>query len=799
MFGTFSRLSMSSENTSIAPVHIAAERLAWVVLALCAIAAVWFGRSLLLVNQVILWCMLLFVLAILLRQGWLKLFGPVLFYDLIRTSRKGRYVLVRCLYGGFLACILGWVYLAWLPQLQQASAGSKVRDMANFAESFFNTFMIVQFMTVVLLTPAYTSGAITDEKERKTLEFILATDLSNREIVLSKLASRLANLTLIIITGLPILSFLQFLGGVDPDRVLAGFLATGVTMFSLAAFGLFNSVLARRSREALATTFLGVIGYLLFSGMSWFLLLPFWGLANWPSTANFTSPVTVEDLVNWINAGNIVAALVRIYSFARGGPSSEAMFEYLRDYVIFHLLVGLLFTTWSIIRLRVIALRQMEGASAGKRTKKGLPTVNRRPAVSDQPVLWKEMYTGVATRSTWMHRLVVMIIGILSFAPAIIIIGFHCSRCLRNDVDVDYFTWAVEAWVGVFLAPVLVVLAIGGVRSARGKLRLGMIFWGVIAVAALLGIFGYFLELGELWRVDWKELSISLGWWGRIAASIVGCLMLMGVAIRASQSIGVERDKQTIDALLTSPLSSDELLFGKGLGAILVARWEWLWLGSILGVGVLLGGIHPLAVPLFVGAWWCYACFFATLGLWYSAVSSTTYRATLLTLFTAGVVTLGHWMIWMCVGPFMAWNRTNNTDAFEWLGNFQLYGLTPPATLGLLAFHGWEFDATYQYRPRHNQIYYYMLCTGIGVTLYAFLTFALANRLRERFQSLTGRRGIRSPERLIPKSSSAAWGPVKTASDMPTLLAVEDVPEVEPVADDEFPTDTSRNHGDSKR
>jgi len=49
------------------------------------------------------------------------------------------------------------------------------------------------------------SIAIAEEKERKTLDFLLASDLRSREIVLGKLASRLAYLTLVLLTGLPLL------------------------------------------------------------------------------------------------------------------------------------------------------------------------------------------------------------------------------------------------------------------------------------------------------------------------------------------------------------------------------------------------------------------------------------------------------------------------------------------------------------------------------------------------------------------------------------------------------------------
>src|SRR5207247_2621258 len=109
---------------------------------------------------------------------------------------------------------------------------------AVLAQTFFSIFMVVQLVAVILLTPAYVAGAISDEKDRKTLEFMLATDLNNHEIILSKLLSRLANITLFVLTGLPILSILQFVGGVDAELMLYGFAGTGLTMVGIASISI---------------------------------------------------------------------------------------------------------------------------------------------------------------------------------------------------------------------------------------------------------------------------------------------------------------------------------------------------------------------------------------------------------------------------------------------------------------------------------------------------------------------------------------------------------------------------------
>src|SRR5262245_53978532 len=48
--------------------------------------------------QVAPWAALVLALAFAVSRGWLPLLGPVLAYDLIRTTRRGRYALLRGVY-----------------------------------------------------------------------------------------------------------------------------------------------------------------------------------------------------------------------------------------------------------------------------------------------------------------------------------------------------------------------------------------------------------------------------------------------------------------------------------------------------------------------------------------------------------------------------------------------------------------------------------------------------------------------------------------------------------------------------
>src|SRR5207253_43478 len=140
---------------------------------------------------------LLVALAVLAQSGFVRLLGPVLAYEMLRTARRGRFILMRWLYAVGLLLLLLWVYSIWRFEIRFRSGTTEdYKALAQLALEYFRAFSITQFCVVALLTPAYVAGAIAEEKERKTLEFLLATDLRNREIVFGKLVARIGYLLL---------------------------------------------------------------------------------------------------------------------------------------------------------------------------------------------------------------------------------------------------------------------------------------------------------------------------------------------------------------------------------------------------------------------------------------------------------------------------------------------------------------------------------------------------------------------------------------------------------------------------
>jgi ABC-type transport system involved in multi-copper enzyme maturation permease subunit len=586
-----------------------------------AAIGLWFlgGTTLPLATQLVLWAAWLLAIGILHHAGYLPLFGPVLFYDMVRTARRNRYVLIRTLYAGFLLMLLFWVYGLVADQHLDNRA-----QAARLAQDFFEWLMVVQLIAVVLLTPAYVGGAIADEKERRTLEFILATDLRNQEVVLSKLGSRLANLALFLLTGLPIISLLQFLGGIDPNLVLAGFAVTGITLVGAGSVSLFYSVFMRRPRDAIGLAYLFMVAYFALATLclgikmagAWNSVLDEWlGPPLLPWCVAF-----MDDFTDVINAGSPLALIIHVARSGQAGALATDLPGLLRNYAAFHFTVAGICLGWSIVRLRRVGLKQTVG-----REIKASEAHQERPPVGELPMLWKELLEG-NLKLGWPAWIAIVVL-------AFVTLGIGIWICI------DY-----------------------------GLVNLGDI------------VFGRWHGLRNLYHPQ-HGLARDMNIWARITGCGVACVTLLWVAVRASTSISGERDKQTFDALITTQLGSDSVLGAKLLGSLIGARLGAAWLAAILLLACLTGGVHPFAVPLTLGAWVLYACFFAMVGLFCSMVCSNSTKATVATVLVSIMAGIGHWLAWLCIGPLFFFAHSSGPDSVaEYLIKFQ-FGMSPPCVL----------------------------------------------------------------------------------------------------------------------
>lgn len=704
------------------------ERLILILFLVAALGLVWLSAVVPLWQAVFAWAAYFVAMAICTRQGSLQLFGPVLFYDMVRTARQSRYVVMRLLYASLLLSIMLVMYLTamadrhndrdstlfamigllfllltlavlftlttiltsrrallllygflslvavglvlgilyWNSKLEVAQDDA-ARASALFAQSFFLMYMVVQVIVVVLLTPAYVAGAIAEEKDRKTLEFMLATDLNNHEIVLSKLLSRLGNMALFLMTGLPILSILQFVGGVDTELMLSGFAGTGVTVFGIGCVGILFSTLFQKPRDAIGLTYLTIITYGSLATFGAWLVDGSLAMRNESLWYGVTS-LTYGDVESVVNAGNPIAAMIHIAIAMERATLAVDLPVLLRNYACFHGVVSLVCIVWSIVRVRAIALKQ----TASGTTKRVGWFESRRPAIGELPMLWKELHIEGRLRLNWVAWGVVIVLVVLTLGTGVAVL---CA-----------YVWAL-------------LFRVGG----------------------------------------WQELPEVMNTWFRIAGTGVACLMLLMLAVRASTCITGERERDTFDALLTTPMSCEAILAGKLLGCLTSLRMGWLWFGTMLAIALMTRGLHLLAVPIVIGSWFVYAVFFTMVGMWFSMACQSSLRATVLAVLTTLFLGGGHWLLMglCCLIPSMIFMRYGNPEDFvRYIAQFEL-GMTPPFVLQYFSYSWQGLGQRVGPDSVDVQMFYFSL---VGVFLWALAcVFLWHGVLVPKFRELSRR------------------------------------------------------------
>ncbi len=135
----------------------------------------------------------------------------------------------------------------------------------------------------------------------------------------------------------------------------------------------------------------------------------------------------------------------------------------------------------------------------------------------------------------------------------------------------------------------------------------------------------------------------SIGHWYLIQTAplsdLIACAGGMAIAARAASSITSERERQTWDSLVSTPIEARDLVWAKVLGGVYAARWlvvllVVMWgLGAVLDSSLLAPLLASLASLLIVLLFGC------ALGVFYSAAGTSSLRAmgsTLGTLFFVG-------------------------------------------------------------------------------------------------------------------------------------------------------------------
>jgi ABC-type transport system involved in multi-copper enzyme maturation permease subunit len=393
--------------------------------------------------------------------------GPVFRHEMLAAGRRTGNTILRVLVGALLlvlllACYEGADSMSYGPT---RGAGLSIRGASQLVAGFYASFAWTVLLAVVCVTPPIVAGAIASERQRRTIEYLFATDLSNAEIVLGKLAARLMVVGQFVAAALPFLAIVGLYAGLPWRLPLGLFALITSTALLVTGISLVVSTWSERPRTAVPSAIGWVAGWFFAAPIAWWI----GGLLDSCGHAAIAAPVMTA-----------AQALTSVNAFAAGwgsgvlGRSSfgvdydPRVVAWLCGWQVALAAVCVALCVWQVRRVH------LRSASAGVAPEENRPKASTRRLATRavdryeaRPLLWKEMFApslGGAARPRWRS----LLNNALSIGVALLIVGTLLWPLLMAFGGAS--GWEREsffqsaAWMTGLIAPIVLLRV--GVRAA---------------------------------------------------------------------------------------------------------------------------------------------------------------------------------------------------------------------------------------------------------------------------------------------------------------------------------------------
>jgi ABC-type transport system involved in multi-copper enzyme maturation permease subunit len=335
------------------------------------------------------------------------LLGPVFVAEMVTTARRRRYMLMRVVFACALLFIL-WICCLGVRNGRMVGGPLSLSESSSLATAFFISFSWTTLIGTILVVPAIAAGTIATERDRRTIEYLFATDLSNAEIVLSKVFAKVLLVAKLLVVALPVIAIFRLLGGIPGDLLMAFYAILASTAVTLVMMSVSVSVWTTRARDALTRVYLLLAAILVLPTALLGLLSGL--LAYNPGWSMVINPVV------WLSTKLVEINPIWVYAGAMGGGGALGLsldFAAIRYLVLAHLAISAVLATISVLAVRRVHLGAL-GKSARQRQ------VRRTRQVGNHPMLWKECFAKSASlKLGWIGRIALLLIMITTVGFAI--------------------------------------------------------------------------------------------------------------------------------------------------------------------------------------------------------------------------------------------------------------------------------------------------------------------------------------------------------------------------------------------
>ncbi|REJ70007.1 MAG: hypothetical protein DWQ31_01960 [Planctomycetota bacterium] len=184
--------------------------------------------------------------------------GPILAREAVTAPRRPRHYVARATYVGALLVLMctAWLVLSGSQEIRTLG------DLSRFGVFLFQLLSPLQLILALYVSAISVAMAVAREKDRGTLVLLLTTDLSNRELVLGRLAASLLTVLMLLFASLPLFFAMTLLGGVEIAQVLGMFCVTVAAAVAAGSVGGMLAFWREKTFQSLALTLLVVTMWL---------------------------------------------------------------------------------------------------------------------------------------------------------------------------------------------------------------------------------------------------------------------------------------------------------------------------------------------------------------------------------------------------------------------------------------------------------------------------------------------------------------------------------------------------------
>jgi ABC-type transport system involved in multi-copper enzyme maturation permease subunit len=344
---------------------------------------------------------------------------------------------------------LGIVFFVMIiAQSVMSGGGSSLVSLARQSTQVFFYVSVVQLVLMSFIAPVFTAGAITQEKDSNTYNILLTTPLTDGQIVIGSLTSRLYFVIVLLLSGLPIFCITMIYGGVTTAEIFESFGLAACTALITGSIAIGISVTKVGTTRTIFSFYLAIALYLLALGAV--------GQMGWTQIAE--APVStaaskfVPDRMGWLSAFHPFLALL-VVTGQTPAPSPADVHHYgwpwrwmlvypHYAYMVITTLISMIIIFTSVLMVRRLANATEAGAIKtliARFTASSPDRLRRKPRrVWNNPIAWREAATRGSAAGRSSLRWAFMIAGVIG---AIVLAFAH-----------------VQGWYGVKVADVRNIL-----------------------------------------------------------------------------------------------------------------------------------------------------------------------------------------------------------------------------------------------------------------------------------------------------------------------------------------------------